>query len=550
MPVSQSLINELITLYGRGQMQACHDLAAALSKQHPEDSFVWNFLGIAHAALGNPRESVKCCSRALELNPAYAEAHQNIGNALASMGKHEEAISSYNCALQIKPDLVKALNSMGPALAALERYDEAIDSYNRALQIKPDYPEALNNLGITLMEIGRYSEAIESFRKALQLKPNQPESLNNLGTALKAYGLIDEAKSSYQQALKLNPDYVACHANLAALKKFKPGDPHVSQMENLYLNATRKNRPCAELGFSLAKAYEDMGNFDRAFQLYVDNNRLRKEELNYSIEQDQALFSLIRSAFGTLIPSLGESEIETCSHRPIFIVGMPRSGTSLVEQILASHPQVFGAGELETMRQAAQPIIERLQSAPQSIDKAILLQLRRYYLQDIERFQTDRPVITDKMPINFRWLGFILSAFPEARVINLGRDPVATCWSIFKQYFPARGLGFAWNLSDLAEYFRLYQQLMSFWHERFPERIYELNYESLTENQEAETRRLLEYCNLEWHDDCLNFHQTKRAVSTASSTQVKQKLYTGSSQAWRKYEMHLTPLIHALTSDK
>lgn len=545
MPLNQVHINELITLYTTGRLQDCLGRATALSGQYPDDPFIWNFLGIAHAALGNPQDSIKHCSRALELNPAYAEAHQNIGNALASMGKHEEAIDSYNRALQIKPDMVKALNSMGPALAAMEKYEEAIDSYNRALKIKPDYPEALNNLGITLMEMGRHPEAIENFRKALQLKPNQPETLNNLGTALKAFGLIDDAKSSYQQALQFKPDYIACHANLGALKKHESGDPQIAQMQNLYRNIARSNPGRAELGFALAKAHEDIGDFDEAFRLYVENNRLRKEELGYSIEQDRALFRQIQSVFGASSPVLHADEVAPGPHRPVFIVGMPRSGTSLVEQILASHPQVFGAGELETMRQATQPLVEQLQNIG-PLDKTALSRLRRQYLHEFERLKTVRPVITDKMPVNFRWLGFILAAFPEAKVINLNRDPVATCWSIFKHYFPARGLGFAWDLADLAEYFGLYRHLMAFWHERFPGRIYELDYERLTENQEAETRRLLEYCDLEWHDDCLNFHRTNRAVSTASSTQVRQKLYTGSSQAWRKYEKHLAPLIQDL----
>lgn len=235
--------------------------------------------------------------------------------------------------------------------------------------------------------------------------------------------------------------------------------------------------------------------------------------------------------------------------RPIFIVGMPRSGTTLAEQILASHSQVHGAGEMEAINKAI-----RAEFNPDgrgycfSLAEDALSGIRRRYLATLRGLGTPRPVVTDKMPANFLWLGFILEAMPEARVIHLVRDPIAVCWSIFKNYFPATGLGFTCDLTDLAAYHRMYEDLMALWFARYPGRIFDLDYERLTEDQKGQTRALLDYCDLAWEEACLDFHRTDRVVRTASATQVRRKIYRGSSEAWKKFETHLRPLVEAISA--
>ena len=224
---------------------------------------------------------------------------------------------------------------------------------------------------------------------------------------------------------------------------------------------------------------------------------------------------------------------------------MPRSGTSLVEQILASHSEVYGAGELELLDSL---IHQQFLDTPNFDLAATSRQVAADYLDGLERMAEGRHFITDKMPQNFLWLGFLLLAQPGIKIIHTARNPMAVCWSNFKLYYPRALLGFTCDLTDLAEYYRMHEDLMRFWHERFPGRIYDLNYEQLTENQEAETRKLLDYCGLDWEDRCLEFEKTERLNKTASAAQVRNRMYKGSSQAWRKFENHLGPLIEGLAS--
>jgi tetratricopeptide (TPR) repeat protein len=493
----------VLALYNRGQLEEALNRTNALLAKNPEVAFLHNMLGAIHSAAQRPREAVEHYKRALSLKPEHPLALNNLASAFNTLGKPEEAI------VHVK----------------------------KAIRLRPDFAEAHNNLGHSLNQLGRPQEALESLSKAVELMPNLAEAHNNLGNTLQDVGELEKAAESYGKALELSPGYAEVHRNLSTIKKFKPGDPQIDRLEKL-LSSHLPPEDRMHLSFAMAKACEDTGDAERAFEMIAAGNRLRRSSLDYDIERDETLFAAIKAAFETPPgdpPDTGETTI-----RPIFILGMPRSGTSLVEQILASHSQVHGGGELQFMRRAVQPFLESRQTRP---DKAALTAIRDRYLADIETLDTSASVVTDKMPLNFRWTGFILTAFPEARVIHTRRDPIATGWSIFKQFFPAAGLEFTWDLEDIASYQALYEELMVFWHAAFPGRIHDLDYERLTEDQEAETRKLLAYCGLEWEDACLDFHRTERAVRTASAAQVRRKMYKGSSDAWRTHADRLAPLM-------
>jgi hypothetical protein len=325
------------------------------------------------------------------------------------------------------------------------------------------------------------------------------------------------------------------------MKKFRPDDPQIDKMLRLLKTVPSNSYEAVQLHFALGKAYDDLGDQDEAFKHFEAGNRYRREAIGDVSTRNREQFDKIRALFSGDIPAAGAAAPD--ARRMIFILGMPRSGTTLVEQILASHSKVFGAGELEYLQRGALNFMEKGYAIG---DSKRLAELQADYMRAIAQLGVEEPVVVDKMPSNFLWTGFILTAFPGARVIHTSRDPVAVCWSIYRRYFPAGGLDFSWDLKDLGEFYRLHEDYMAFWHEKFPGQIIELDYETLTENQEAETRRLLAGCDLEFEEACLKFHETRRSVTTASVEQVRKPIYKGSSEEWRKYEKHLGPLIEAL----
>ena len=453
--------------------------------------------------------------------------------------------------LQTYPQSLVVINVLGVALQRQGKLQEAVQALDKATQLKPDFAEAFSNRGIALKELGQLENAVASYDKAIQLKPDYAEAYYNRGNAQKDFGQLEEAVASYVKAIQLKPDFAEAHRSLSTLKKYNPDDTQIGLMETLFTDSETNESNRMEVCFALAKAYEDFGEYEKSFNYLEMGNRLRKKELHYNIEVDRRLFAKIRGIFtaGSLVPDVAPDE--NASKQPLFIVGMMRSGTSLTEHILASHSKVYGAGELEMMNQLVSPILSDLPDQNISQDKSIfstveINTVHSGYLEALTALKVSEMIITDKMPVNFRWIGFMLSAFPDAKIIHVNRDPRATCWSIYKHYFPDEGNGYAYDMGDLAGFYKLYVDLMSFWRERYPNSIYDLRYEDLTENQEEETRKLLAFCDLEWEEQCLDFRMTKRAVKTTSAAQVRKKMYKSSSEAWRKYEDHLQRLIKGL----
>ena len=527
---------------GRGE-EAVASYQEAL-KIKPDSAETHNMLGTVLHALGRREEAMASYEKALQIKPGSAEAHSNLGNVLRDLGKPEEAAASCSKALRIRPDLADAHSNLGNALNDLGRTEEAVASYQNALKIRPDFAEAHNNLSAALIDLGNVEAAISCTHRALQLRPGYAHAYNNLGSALKALGKSDEAVASYSKSLQIYPGFAEAHRNISTLKGYCDGDPQIPQMLKLIADPNLPEADRMHLDFALGNAYDDMGDPDKAFPYFLDGNRIRKEQLGYDIAADRKLFEAIKLAFteDAPAPATFEASEHAMAKRPIFILGMPRSGTTLVEQILASHSQVYGGEELSLLEQAIRATAWR----PSQLTCEKLLTIRKRYLSGLAGLPAFEPVITDKMPLNFLWIGFILAAMPEAKIIHVKRDARAICWSNFRQFFSHRGMGFAYDLQDVVDYHSMYCDLMVFWQGKFGARIYDLQYEALTENQNEETRRLLDYADLEWEDQCLEFHKTARAVRTASAAQVRRKMYRGSSESWRKYEKHLKPMIASL----
>jgi tetratricopeptide (TPR) repeat protein len=420
---------------------------------------------------------------------------------------------------------------------------ETEQSCKELLRRYPDTPAVINLLAAALRGLGRLKEAIQVFDQLIGINPDSAEVYNSRSGALTELGMIKEAISGYEQALELEPDYAHIHRNLAELKNYKTNDPQLALMEQCYADTGLDNSQHIHICFALAKAHDDLGNFDRSFTYLSEGNSLHKQRLDYDIRDDESMVKRIKHLFNSSASLPIVTDNRPISQRPVFIIGMPRSGTSLVEQILASHSRIHGAGELDCMMKIVQPI---LSYTDDELSMREIMAIRSAYLDALNALGVTKDVLTDKMPINFLLVGFILTALPEAKIIHVKRHPVATGWSLYRHYFPGRRHGYAYNLDDIACFYKLYTNLMEFWSERFPQAILELVYEELVNNQEVETGKLLSFCNLKWEAQCLEFYKTERPVQTASAAQIRKPIYKGSSEAWKNYRQYLEPLIAEL----
>jgi len=538
-PPSEQL-QRIINFYTQGQLQQALSESSQLLERFPNSVILYNIAGACNAGLMQFDAAINNYKKALKINPDYADAYNNMGNALKDKGDLEAAIESYNQALKIKPDYAQAYNNIGIALKDKGDLEAAIESYKQALKIKPDYAHAYNNMGNALSEKGDLEAAIESYKQALKIKPDYVQAYNNIGIALKDKGDLEAAIESYKQVLKIKPDYAEVYRNLSNIHRYKEHDEYFLKMQSLCQSSSVSDEQRCHLNFALSKASEDLNEVSQSFNYLKIGNELRKKILSYDIKKDIELFSQLKKAY----PSIAlQSVVESSDLKPIFILGMPRSGTTLVEQIVSSHSEVTGAGELSYVSRFGDPTA-RGAIKPNA---KMILDFRQRYIEALKKRSDGRSIVTDKMPQNFLYVGLIFSAFPDAKVIHVNRDPAATCWSNYKHYFIDKDLGYCYNLDDTVTYFGLYTDLMQFWLGHYGDRIYNLNYDNLTINQDDETRKLIEYLELEWENGCLSPQHNKRSVRTVSQQQVRQKVYQGSSQQWRKFEPYLNGAFNQLT---
>lgn len=501
-------------------------------------------LGQAHAALNRRIEAVQHFDLATTLEPSQCSHWLAAGNDAYIAQDLSRAVRCYEKAHFIEPSNLDALNNLGMVLSALKRFAEADTVFTTAAALDPANVRVAYNRGNFLRDAGRLEDAISAYEQVLSLDPLHAFAANNLGTVLHQLGRDLDAEEAYLQAVHARPDYAQAHRNLSAVHQYRPDDP-VTAVIDSQLNRVKTERDKMYLNFARSKAHEDCGEFPQAFDRLVEANSIRKKLLKYTIATDQLLFATLRDMFSSPLDGVKHAE---GGPRPVFVLGMMRSGTTLVEQILSSHSMVHGAGELEVLGKLCLPMMEAFHATRVRPSVSDLQGLRKLYIDELRAQSPGSPVVTDKMPANFLWIGFILASFPEAKILHMRRDPVATCWSIFKHHFSSDGNGYAFDLKDVASYYNLYSQLMQHWHKLFPHRILDVPYETLTEEPETWSRKIVEFSGLPWEEACLDFHLNKRAVRTASASQVRKKMYKGSSEAWKKYETQLASLKADLES--
>jgi tetratricopeptide (TPR) repeat protein len=504
-------------------------------------------------ARGNtPIEAIACFLHALDVDPDYIEARVALATALTRFDRDEEAMAAFRAVLAADPGHADAQNGIGILLDRKQRHAEAADHFRAVLARNPQQVDAMAGLANTMKNTGQHDQALALGRQVVALRPQFAPAASLLGSILAEIGLMDEAQAELRRAVTLAPGRPESLYHLALLAKVRPDDGTLQALEAaLPRIATLPPREQSLLRFALAKAYDDVGERDRGFDHLLLGNATKRAQSAYREAGTLGAMDRIRSVFSAEFLA-ARRDLGDPSAAPVFIVGMPRSGTTLVEQTLASHKSVFGAGERTELSHAiARMNAERFGStsfpeAAWTLADAQLRQMGTHYVAALRALAPDAARITDKMPGNFLFVGLIHLILPNARIIHTVRDPVDTCLSCFSMLFTGEQ-AFTYDLAELGRYYRAYERLMSHWRAVLPAGVLlEVEYESTVSDFEAQARRIVAHCGLEWDPACLEFYKTARPVHTASMTQVRQPIYYSSVGRWRPKPALLQPLIDAL----
>lgn len=414
----------------------------------------------------------------------------------------------------------------------------ALDSATRARGLSPENAHCMNLLGSIYMENNNFDAAIDCFQESMRLDGSFVDPVNNIAWAYRTTGASKDAIAHFAKAYDMDPNATEALSGLLMLKRFEGPAPELQQALNVLKDQKLDIKAKTDLHFALGKAFEDFGDYPQAFAQFNAGNRLWRTNQQYSINEDQQLFAALKSAVYQI--DQADAKSKPSGPVPIFVVGMPRSSTSLVEQVLASHSQISGAGELPSLAHAL------LKGKEFSWDSSRVEALRRDYLGNLKKFAMDKRYVVDKMPHNFRFIGVILEAFPEAKIIHCARDARDNCLSLFKHHFPMTQHPYAYSQSELADYHLLYQDLMLHWHDLAGSRILTLQYEEMIDDFETHVRQMLSFIGVPFESDCLDFQKTRRAIRTASSEQVRRGLYKSGAGQWQNYENELAELFRGL----
>lgn len=532
----------------QGRFAEAEQACRAALENDPEDPDARGLLGIVKLKAQQPAVAAEWLRDALSATPDDTNLSTALAEACYRLGQHERARELLHRVLGRAPGSVTALHLLGVIDSALGNDHEAFESLERALELKPSNTRVLGDLLLAQRALGDYDGALARAQKAIRRKAKDPYLLNNAGILNQELGRMEEAAGLFRQALRLDPAFTSAHANLVGCQRYADCDhPDIRAMERL-LDKGMGPEERANVHFALGKACNDCGDYAAAFEHYRQGNLLTPVRFDVKAFRRgmQAEMKVYDKAFFA-----SRKEFGSDSTVPIFIIGMPRSGTTLVEQVLATHPRVVGAGErreLGTIPHRLPGETDCREEYPYCVRHATADQvqgLADWYLERIRQGAEGADHIVDKSMGHFAILGLVALMFPHARIVHVVRNPLDTCLSCYFQNFSARP-DWAFDLETLGRYYRYYRELMAHWREVLPVPVLDLSYEALTADQEMQSRALFEFCGLDWDPRCLRFHQTERPVQTASSWQVRQPLYKASVDRWVQYAAHLQPLVDAL----
>ncbi len=583
-------IRRLLALMDARRFPEAEKLAATFVGLHPGSALALNILGSAQASQGRLADAVTNLQKSIRTDPAYAEGHDNLGRVLVDLKREEEAAVHFRRAVSLAPGLAPALLNLaasmtrsgepaaalrlleralasgtdaqacylalGNAHTKLKNYALAEEAFEKALQAAPPQArgsskkqtnDALGLLAQAQARQGKDMQALANFERALALDSNSVVATGGMATLLQTLGRFDEAQGMFRKAFDLDPLEGETYRLFSASHKFKPGDPVLERMLGLYENPALSSASRMGLGFAIAKALEDVKDYGPVFRYLDEANALNRKAHPYDMRTRYREVELTQAACANFDWHAAKVE-GTTGFAPIFVSGMPRSGTTLIEQIISSHSAVTGTGELGEGARAANQLLSqgnRPVSVAQIPQAAIAAMGHDYEAYVRARF-SDVDRITDKSIQSYMYLGLIKLAMPNAKFIIVRRDPRDTLLSIYKNKFPDDTHNYAYDQRDLALYYKTFLDMVDFWRARVPDWFYEVEYEALVADPEVESRKLIAACRLEWQDACLNFHENTRKVETLSLYQVRQPISGGSVKGWKRYEKELEPMLTAL----
>ena len=533
-----------------GRLDKAIERLGKLARLQPQNAGALTDLGLALQTAGRLGEAEQALVSALKLKAAFPEAWLNLGNVMSALGRDPEAADCYARALKLRAAFPEAHNNLAIVELRLGRPQRALEGARQALQLRPGMAEASQTEALALDALGRADEAIAVAKQAIERRPRSAAAWYDLASIELHYGRLDEAAAHFREAIAREPTHGEWHRMLSETVRHTTRDTEIEAMRRAYDDPATPDAERLHFAFGLGKALADIGEHDRSFDYIAAGNRLRRQRLNYSPAESEARFADIKAAFTPELfarhPHAGDPD-----PTPIFVLGMPRSGTSLVEQIIASHPDVHGGGEFTLLNQLVSSLGRggsplRFAELLAGIADPQLKALGTRYVSDLRGLSADKRFITDKTPGNFLLIGMIRLVLPNATIIHCRRDPVDTCLSIYRTYFGAEGLRYAYDLAELGHYYRLYADLMAHWRTVLPGFVHDVDYESLIADFDGEAPKILAACGLDWREECRNFATANRPVHTASSAQVRQPIYKTSVGQAARYGNRLAPLLEAL----
>ena len=538
---SSRLLSNL--LLSKGEDEKSDDVIQSFFESNKSYSDLYK--GIRHAKAGRVKLAEDVYKKVLIKDKNNVDALRLLGLLAFKTKNYDTAEKLYIRALTINPNFALAWDNLAKLYRIQNKLAKSIPAFKNLLKLDPNNFEALVSLGTIFTKLAKYQEGIDMYKEALLINPSNARVYLSMGHALKTLGNRSECEKSYKNAIKYFHLSGEAFWSLANLKTYKFSDSEISNMESS-IQENMQSDELIQMHFALGKAYETNKDFNKSFENYKKGNWLQRKQVDYNSENHKKSIDELISFFSSN-KELLQTKTGSSSADPIFILGLPRSGSTLIEQILSSHSLIEGTQELPNIMATSKKIrlIDDVKGYPNNLNDLSdneFLSFGEDYINDTKWTRSNKPFFIDKMPNNFVHIGLIKMILPNAKIIDARRNPMDTCFSCYKQYF-AKGQHFTYDLDDISRYYKDYLRLMQFWNDLLPGSIYTINYEDVITNPEIEIPKLLDYCDVKFEKSCLEFYKSKRPVKTASSEQVRQPMYKTGLDYWDNYSDNLEILI-------